>query len=197
MEADLQTLLQTVQSELFDLGADLAAPAAGEDGSLAGGFVGSPEDGSLAGGFVGSRPASQPTRQPANACGQPTRQPANPPTSASQPTNPPTKEKGRTPRLRPDQVSALEQWIDCLEAELEPLRQFILPGGTPGAAALHLARTIARRAERRVVALAEEEAVNPEALRYLNRLSDLLFVLARTVNRRTGTEEPTWAGFRW
>ena len=148
MEADLQTLLQTVQSELFDLGADLAAPAAGEVGSLAGGLVGS-------------------------------------------------KEKGRTSRLRPDQVAALEQWIDCLEAELEPLRQFILPGGAPGAAALHLARTIARRAERRVVALAEEEAVNPEALRYLNRLSDLLFVLARTVNRRTGTEEPTWAGFRW
>ncbi len=91
-------------------------------------------------------------------------------------------------------VAELESWIDRLEGELEPLRNFVLPGGTRAAALLHLARTLCRRAERRVVSLSEEEALEPVVLRYMNRLSDLLFVLARVVNRRGGVTEPTWVG---
>lgn len=91
--------------------------------------------------------------------------------------------------LGPDDVTRLEGWIDTCEAELQPLRRFILPGGTPAAAALHLARTVCRRAERRMVALAVLEV---EFLAYMNRLSDLLFVLARVVNRRAGVAEAEW-----
>ena len=76
----------------------------------------------------------------------------------------------------------LEQLIDSLLEELEPLKEFILPGGTESAAVLHLARTVARRAERLVVALAAQAEINPHALIYLNRLSDLLFVMARAAN---------------
>lgn len=131
-DSDLQSLLQTVQNDLFNLGSDLAAPWGKE------------------------------------------------------------KLKAQVPRLRPEQVAALERSIDALAAELPPFQGFILPGGTPEAAALHLARTVARRAERRIVALAALEEVNPEVLHYLNRLSDLLFVLARTVNHRTGAAESPW-----
>ena len=88
----------------------------------------------------------------------------------------------------------LEAWIDELEAELEPLAHFILPGGHPAAAALQHARSVCRRAERRTVTLAQLEAVSDEVLRYLTRLSDLLFVLARAVNHRAGIEEPRWVG---
>jgi len=91
--------------------------------------------------------------------------------------------------LGPDDVTRLEGWIDRCEEELTPLRRFILPGGTPAAAALHLARTVCRRAERRMVALAVLEV---EFLAYMNRLSDLLFVLARVVNRRAGVAEAEW-----
>lgn len=80
------------------------------------------------------------------------------------------------------QVEYLEQTIDQLNANLPPLTSFVLPGGTQAAAALHLARTVVRRAERRVVALSLEETVNVEVMKYLNRLSDLLFVMARFVN---------------
>jgi cob(I)alamin adenosyltransferase len=88
------------------------------------------------------------------------------------------------PRLRvvTAQVERLEAEIDAMNAGLAPLRSFVLPGGTPLAAALHLARTICRRAERETVALAAMEPVNPEAVRYLNRLSDWLFVAARVAN---------------
>ncbi len=89
------------------------------------------------------------------------------------------------------QVKRLEEEIDRLNAELEPLANFILPGGSPAAAHLHLARTVVRRAERRVVALARREAVEAAAVRYLNRLSDLLFVLARWLNRR-GRADVLW-----
>lgn len=89
------------------------------------------------------------------------------------------------------EVRRLEQWIDRLEAELPPLRRFILPGGSPPGAALHLARTICRRAERRVVALGPDE-VDAELLAYVNRLSDFLFVAARAVNRRAGVPELEW-----
>ncbi len=124
--ADPAPLLETVQNDLFDLGADLATP--GDD-------------------FTPGE---------------------------------------MTLRIVPAQVARLEAAIDAANASLEPLRSFILPGGTPAAAALHLARAIARRAERSAVAAAREVPLNPEALRYLNRLSDLLFVLARAANLRAG-----------
>ncbi|HEX3645986.1 MAG TPA: cob(I)yrinic acid a,c-diamide adenosyltransferase [Vicinamibacterales bacterium] len=89
-----------------------------------------------------------------------------------------------------DHVFRLEQLIDRLEAELPPLRRFILAGGTPAGAALHVARTVCRRAERRMVAL--DPPIDPVLLRYVNRLSDLLFVLARVANHRGGLEETEW-----
>jgi len=91
-------------------------------------------------------------------------------------------------------VEALEARIDAFEAELEPLRNFVLPGGTSAAAAFHLARTVCRRAERRAVSLDREVPLEAPALHYLNRLSDLLFVLARLENRRAGLDDQLWAG---
>ena len=88
-------------------------------------------------------------------------------------------------------VERLEQLIDRLDAEAPPLRRFILPGGSPGGALLHLARTVCRRAERRVIALGPA-AVEPMLIVYLNRLSDLLFVMARAVNHRAGMPEVEW-----
>src|SRR5262249_44073196 len=87
-----------------------------------------------------------------------------------------------------------EGWIDRRERDLPPLRRFILPGGTPLAAELHRARTVCRRAERRLVALAQQESVEPRLVRYLNRLGDLLFVLARWCNHRGGGEEIEGSG---
>jgi cob(I)alamin adenosyltransferase len=84
------------------------------------------------------------------------------------------------------QVARLERWCDIANERLEPLTSFVLPAGSPGAAALHLARTICRRAERAVIALTDLEPVGPEAVRYLNRLSDLLFILARACNAEAG-----------
>ncbi len=102
-----------------------------------------------------------------------------------------------TPLLAEGSSERLEGWIDALEEELEPLTQFILPGGAPVAAQLQLARTVCRRAERRAVSLAAiEDDVAGEVLVYLNRLSDFLFVAARAVNRREGVEEPRWASPR-
>lgn len=89
-------------------------------------------------------------------------------------------------------IAELERAIDDGDRELEPLKSFIVPGGTPKAAALHVARTVCRRAERRVVALAPEMAVPQLVVVYLNRLSDLLFTLARVANRRAGAGEVTW-----
>jgi cob(I)alamin adenosyltransferase len=88
-------------------------------------------------------------------------------------------------------IARLEQSIDTLEAALSPLARFILPGGSPAGACLHLARTVCRRAERRVVALGPD-AVPPVVLTYMNRLSDLLFVMARTANRQAGAAETEW-----
>ncbi len=85
-------------------------------------------------------------------------------------------------RIVDAQVARLEREIDALNGKLEPLNSFILPGGTAAAAQLHLARTVVRRAEREMTALAEDEPVNPAAIRYVNRLSDHLFVLARALN---------------
>jgi cob(I)alamin adenosyltransferase len=94
----------------------------------------------------------------------------------------PAEEPGKALRVVPAQYERLEQAIDRLNEKLDPLRSFILPGGTPAAAWLHLARTVCRRAERAVVTLMHTEKVNPHALIYLNRLSDFLFVLARVAN---------------
>ena len=92
--------------------------------------------------------------------------------------------------IRDDDVARLEQSIDRLDAELPPLHRFTLAGGTPAGAALHVARTVCRRAERRMVALTPP--VDPVLIRYVNRLSDLLFVLARVVNHRAGAVETEW-----
>jgi cob(I)alamin adenosyltransferase len=89
-------------------------------------------------------------------------------------------------------VERLELELDAFNADLPPLKEFILPGGSPAAAACHLARTIVRRAERRVIALAKEEVVRAELLRYLNRLSDLLFVIARRLAREESGSETIW-----
>jgi cob(I)alamin adenosyltransferase len=97
-------------------------------------------------------------------------------------------------RVDEDRISQLEHAIDDGDRELEPLRAFIVPGGTPKAAALHMARTVCRRAERRVVALTEleQDEIPGVVVIYLNRLSDLLFTLARVANHRAGAGEVTW-----
>jgi cob(I)alamin adenosyltransferase len=98
---------------------------------------------------------------------------------------------GKALRVTPGQVAKLEKAIDRLNEALTPLRSFILPGGSPTAAQLHVARTVCRRAERAVVTLMAAEPVNPQALIYLNRLSDFLFVLARVANDG-GTADVLW-----
>jgi len=94
-------------------------------------------------------------------------------------------------RIVDEQVDRLEREIDAMNADLRPLNSFILPGGTPAAAHLHLSRTVARRAERDITALAAEQTVNPQAIKYINRLSDHLFVLSRFVNDR-GALDVLW-----
>jgi len=101
------------------------------------------------------------------------------------------KPERRKLRIVATQVERLETEIDGLNAKLKPLTSFVLPGGTPGAASLHVCRTVARRAERTMVALAGVEPVNRDALRYINRLSDLLFVAARIANNN-GTDDVLW-----
>jgi cob(I)alamin adenosyltransferase len=134
LPTDLAAILARVQSELFDLGAELATPPERAADRLA----------------------------------------------------------ARVPIMESAGVEALESEIDRYETELAPLKTFILPGGTQAAATLHLARTVCRRTERRVVTLAARESVNPEVVRYLNRLSDLLFVLARVANHRAEVEDVPW-----
>jgi cob(I)alamin adenosyltransferase len=92
--------------------------------------------------------------------------------------------------LGPDDVARLEGWIDSFEQDVPPLRHFILPGGVPAGAALHLARTVCRRAERRIVGLGPE--VDGVLIAYINRVSDLLFEMARAVNARAGAAETEW-----
>ena len=94
-------------------------------------------------------------------------------------------------RVTAAQVKRLEREIDRVNEDLQPLKSFVLPGGSAAAAYLHLARTVARRAEREITLLAESEALNPEAVRYINRLSDLLFVLARHANEN-GKADVLW-----
>jgi cob(I)alamin adenosyltransferase len=105
-------------------------------------------------------------------------------------------ESRRTPKGLPDapssRIGEMEAWIDGADEELAPLRAFILPGGSPGAAALHVARTVCRRAERAVVHLAIQEPVEEGIVIYLNRLSDLLFTFARLENLRAGAPDAEW-----
>ncbi len=126
-----RTLLQSIQNDLFDVGADLCLPE----------------------------------------------------TAGEQP--------GSKLRVRPEQATRLEQEIDRLNARLQPLTSFVLPGGSRASAWCHLARTVCRRAERAVVTLARSEPVNAQVIVYLNRLSDLLFVLARVCNR-DGQDDVMW-----
>jgi cob(I)alamin adenosyltransferase len=97
-----------------------------------------------------------------------------------------------TPMIPERRVGEMEGWIDGASTEAPPLRSFILPGGTAGSAALHLARTVCRRAERAVVRLERQEPIDRNALAYLNRLSDLLFALARLENHRAGVADVLW-----
>jgi cob(I)alamin adenosyltransferase len=124
-------LLRSIQNDLFDVGADLCVPQAGDEAP------------------------------------------------------------GQRLRIRAEQVTRLEQAIDRLNAGLQPLTSFVLPGGEPAAAWCHLARTVCRRAERDVMTLQRTEPLNPQVLIYLNRLSDLLFVLARVCNRQ-GQADVLW-----
>lgn len=102
------------------------------------------------------------------------------------------RSRAHLPPLPQARAAEMEAWIDACEAELQPLRSFILPGGGESGAALHLARTVCRRAERAVVALSVEEAVDAVILVYLNRLSDFLFDVARVANHREGRPETPW-----
>lgn len=135
-DADLRSRVQEIQSTLFDLGSQLAAPDASK------------------------------------------------------------RAKSGIPEIESERVDALETDIDTFESELPALERFILPGGIPKAAALHHARTVCRRAERSSVALSRREEVAPLVLRFLNRLSDWLFVLARLENHRAGQPDIEWVGRR-
>ena len=95
-------------------------------------------------------------------------------------------------RTTPNMITFLEQKIDLLEPQLEPLTRFILPGGTLLASILHLSRTISRRAETHIIALSQDEEINKDAAIYLNRLSDLMFILARAINHRKNISDILW-----
>ncbi|WP_375767571.1 cob(I)yrinic acid a,c-diamide adenosyltransferase [Archangium gephyra] len=103
-----------------------------------------------------------------------------------------TKASEHIPKIKAEWVTDMEKAIDTFETELSPMTHFILPGGSQAAAALHLSRTVCRRAERRVVAALREGEAQQEAVVYLNRLSDLLFVMARVANHRAGIEDVKW-----
>jgi len=105
----------------------------------------------------------------------------------------PAAARAVVPRIHPDHIARMEQDIDTFEADLPPLKHFILPGGTPAAGLLHVARAVCRRAERLAVTATHAEGdINAHAAVYLNRLSDLLFVLARWTNRQAGIDEAAW-----
>jgi cob(I)alamin adenosyltransferase len=103
---------------------------------------------------------------------------------------PPDRSKGEQPKVTAALVEAMERDIDALDAHLPPLRHFILPGGSPAASALHVARTVSRRAERLLVTLGKQDQIDPVLLQYLNRLSDYLFICARAVNQDLGVPDP-------
>ena len=102
------------------------------------------------------------------------------------------KARRPVPKIEPRHVEALERWMDELSAELDPLENFVLPGGAPGAAALHVARAVCRRAERDAIRLSRSEPIGGSVVSYLNRLSDALFVAARYENRKRGRPDVLW-----
>ena len=102
------------------------------------------------------------------------------------------KARFKVPTIEQRHIDELEGWIDAMSSRVGPLENFILPGGSAGAAHLHVARTVCRRAERRVTALLESEKVGPFVLKYLNRLSDALFVMARFENLESGATDVLW-----
>ena len=102
------------------------------------------------------------------------------------------KERRPVPTIAPRHVEALERWMDEMSAELSPLENFVLPGGAPGAALLHVARAVCRRAERDAIALSRSEPIGPSVVAYLNRLSDALFVAARYENAKRGVPDVLW-----
>ena len=104
----------------------------------------------------------------------------------------PVDAKPLVPRIKDEHVTRVEDRIDTFDADLDPLKSFVLPGGSPAGASLHSARTICRRAERLAVQAGTSIPINDEALVYLNRLSDLLFVLARWANKQAGVREDKW-----
>jgi cob(I)alamin adenosyltransferase len=104
----------------------------------------------------------------------------------------PVDAKPMVPRIQDEHVARLEERIDDFDADLKPLKKFVLPGGSPAGASLHSARTVCRRAERLAVQAGASTPINDEAVVYLNRLSDLLFVLARWANKQAGMREDTW-----
>lgn len=104
----------------------------------------------------------------------------------------PLDARASPPRMTDAQSTRLEQEIDDMEADLPPLKNFILPGGTPCAALLHSARTVCRRAERLTVALSESDSINAQTIVFLNRLSDFFFVAARWTNRQASVEDMSW-----
>ncbi|MDX1438794.1 MAG: cob(I)yrinic acid a,c-diamide adenosyltransferase [Rubricoccaceae bacterium] len=108
----------------------------------------------------------------------------------------PGETKYDVPRIENRHIEALEKAMDAMETDLAQLKHFILPGGHPAAAALHLARTVCRRAERHTVEAAESENISREATRYLNRLSDFFFVLARWINHHSGAGDTEWIPVR-
>ena len=108
----------------------------------------------------------------------------------------PTDSRASVPRISSEDVQRLENCIDSYEADLLPLANFILPGGSRVAAGLHLARTVCRRAEREIVAAREVDELNVHVLEYINRMSDLLFVLARWVNRKQNVPDVEWTAWR-
>lgn len=103
-----------------------------------------------------------------------------------------SKASAHIPKVQPQWAEAMERAIDAMDVELPKMTHFILPGGTPGAAALHVARTVCRRAERRVVPLVRAGKIETAVVVYLNRLSDLLFTMARAANHRAGIEDVKW-----
>ncbi|MEE9130431.1 MAG: cob(I)yrinic acid a,c-diamide adenosyltransferase [Phycisphaerales bacterium] len=105
-----------------------------------------------------------------------------------------SKHEDKITRIDSDDVTQVEAWIDQIDAENEPMKCFVLPGGTELAARLHLARTICRRAEREVIALARVGPVNEQLRIYLNRISDLLFAMARRANKQAGVPDVPWTG---
>ena len=106
-------------------------------------------------------------------------------------------ETAKLERVHSEDIEKLEEAIDMLERELTPLRAFILPGGTTSSAHVHLSRSICRRAERNIVRLSHSEDINPSVLIAVNRISDLLFVVGRTLNSRAGRHDSIWNKERW